>query len=150
MSGIAQVTKGGPKTFTPAEGEVITGGQVVEARDGGRIGVAGAGSVTVLGVALTDALSPEGFPGENSTDALGRPVVSAVAVPTNVAVAYGATEVKVTYAEAAKFGDKLVAAANGAVTPAAYEGGVDARAIVGTCTEPGGVASGSVGLIRLA
>lgn len=38
MSAVVQVTKTGPKTFTPAE--PILGGQVVEARAAGRIGVA--------------------------------------------------------------------------------------------------------------
>ncbi|QDF17100.1 head scaffolding protein [Gordonia phage William] len=149
MPGIVQVTQGGPKTFTPADDVVIKGGQLVEARSGGRIGVAAAGSFKVLGVALNDALAPEDFPGSDTTDALGRTVVSAVPVPTTVAVAYAGTEVKVTYAANAAFGDKLVAAANGTVTPAGTT--PDARTIVGICTEPAGVtvSTKAVGLIRL-
>lgn len=149
MSGIAQVTQGGPKTFTPADDQVIKGGQLVEATTGGRIKVAAAGSAKVLGVALTDALAPGDFPGAGSTDSLGRPVVAAVPVPTKVAVAYGATEVKVTYSANAAFGDKLVATANGTVGPAAAT--PDARTIVGVCTEPAGVtvSANAVGLIRL-
>ncbi len=57
MSGIPQVTKTGPRTYVPFQ--PIVGGQVVEARAAGRIGVAGAGSMRVLGVALTDATNPE-------------------------------------------------------------------------------------------
>ncbi|UAJ16182.1 scaffolding protein [Gordonia phage Malibo] len=148
MPGIVQVTQGGPKTFTPASGETILGGQLVEARAGSRIGVAAAGSTKVLGVALTDALAPEQFPPANTTDALGRTVVSAVPIPTVVAVAYAGTEVRVKYAAAANFGDKLIAAANGTVTPAGAT--PDARTIVGTCTEPAGVALNATGLIRLA
>ncbi|MBF6289311.1 hypothetical protein [Nocardia cyriacigeorgica] len=150
MAGIAQVTQGGPKTFTPADNEVILGGKLVEARAGGRIGIAAAGSTKVLGVALTDALAPEDFPGANGTDALGRPVISAAPVPTSVAVAYGGAEVKVTYSANAAFGDKLVATAAGTVAPAGAT--PDARTIVGVCTEPAGVvvATKDVGLMRTA
>lgn len=148
MAGIAQVTQGGPKTFTPASGSTILGGQLVEAAAAGRIVVAAAGSVKVLGAALTDAVAPEQFPGANTTDALGRPVVSAVKIPTTVAVAYSGTEVKLTYAAAANFGDRLVAAAAGKVTPAGAT--PDARTIVGICTEPAGVAANATGLTRLA
>ena len=148
MPGIVQVTQGGPKTFIPAVGEVIHGGQLVEARTGGRIGVAAAGSVKVLGVALTDALAPEDFPEANGVDTFGRTVVSAVPVPTTVAVAYSGTEVKAKYSAAAVFGDRLVAAADGTVAPAAVT--PDARMIVGVCTDPAGVAADATGLIRLA
>lgn len=150
MSGIAQVTQGGPKTFTPADNQVIKGGQVVEATAGGRIKVAAAGSAKVLGVALADAVAPEDFPSSAGTDALGRPVVSAVPIATTVAVAYAGTEVKVTYSADASFGDKLVATANGTVGPAGAT--PDARTIVGICTEPAGVdvSERAVGLIRLA
>ena len=44
--------------------------------------------------------------------------------------------------------DPLVAAANGQVTPAGAT--PDARTIVGRCTNPGGVAAGAVGLMRIA
>ncbi|WP_367582239.1 hypothetical protein [Tsukamurella tyrosinosolvens] len=148
MSGIAQFTQGGPRTFTPADNEVILGGQLVEARAGGRIGVAAAASTKVLGVALTDAVAPEDFPPANGTDALGRPVVSAVPIPTKVAVAYAGTEVKVKYSAAANFGDKLVATAAGTVAPAGAT--PDARTIVGVCTQEAGVAANATGLIRLA
>lgn len=149
MSGIAQVTQGGPKTFTPATGETILGGLLVEARANGRIGVAAASSLKVLGVALTDAIAPEQVVTDPSTDALGRPVLTAVNLPTKVAVAYAGTEVKVTYSAAASFGDKLVATANGKVGPAGAT--PDARTIVGICTEPAGVAAANtVALMRIA
>lgn len=148
MAGIVQVTQGGPKTFTPASGETIHGGQIVEARAGGRIGVAAAGSVKVVGVALTDCMAPEQFPPADTTDAFGRPVVSAVPYPTSVAVAYGATEVRVKYSAAAEFGDRLAATAGGTVAPAGED--ADPRSIVGVCTEPAGVAADAAGLIRLA
>ncbi|HEY9314628.1 hypothetical protein [Williamsia sp.] len=147
MSGIVQVTKGGPKTFTPASGETILGGQLVEGRAGGRIGVAGAASLKVLGVALTDAIAPEQVVTDPTTDSLGRPVLTAVAIPTKVAVAYAGTEVKVTYSTAAAFGDKLVATATGKVAPAGAT--PDARTIVGICTEPAGVLINTAGLMRI-
>ncbi|AXH47229.1 scaffolding protein [Gordonia phage DelRio] len=147
MAGISQVTKGGPKTFTPASGVTILGGTVVEARAAARIGPAAAGSVKVLGVALTDAIAPEQFPPANTTDALGRTVVSAVPIPTNVAVAYAGTEVRVKFAAAAQFGDRLKAGANGTAVPALETD--DARAIFAVCTDPAGVANGATGLIRI-
>lgn len=148
MSGIAQVTQGGPKTFIPADNEVIVGGRLVEARAGGRIGIAAAGSVVVLGAALHDAVAPEDFPPANGTDPLGRPVVSAVKISTTVSVAYAGAEVKLEYSAAATFGQKLVCTGSGKVGPAAAT--PDARTIVGTCTEPAGVAANATGLTRLA
>lgn len=145
MSAVLQVTKTGPRTYTPAE--AILGGQLVEARAGSRVGVAAAGSVKVLGVALTDAINPEvntGLP----TVVNGREVLNAALLPVVVPVAYSGDEAPVRYAGAAAFGDKLVAAANGQVTPAAAN--PDARTIVGTCTAPAGVAAGAVGLMRIA
>lgn len=148
MPGITQVTKTGPKTFTPADNATIVGGQLVEAVAGGRIQKAGAGSLAVLGVALGDAIAPEDLVTGATTDGAGRPVVSSAVLPTNVAVAYGGVEVPVTYAANATFGAKLIAAANGTVTPAGAA--PDARTIVGVCTEPAGVtvATNAVGLMR--
>lgn len=145
MSAVVQKTKTGPKTFTPVE--PITGGQLVEARAASRIGVAAAGSVKVLGVALTDAQSPDAIIGEPAVVA-GRPVLNAAILPPKVAVAYGGIEVPVVYVAAAAFGDRLVAAAAGKVTPAGAT--PDARTIVGTCTEPAGVTAGAAGLMRTA
>lgn len=150
MSAVAQVTKTGPKTFTPAE--AILGGQLVEARAASRIGVAGANSAKVLGVALTDATSPE-LISTAATVVNGRSVLNAALLPPNVAVAYGGDEVPVKYVAAAAFGDKLVAAATGQVTPfvnAAAGAASNAHLIVGTCTAPAGVAAGAVGLMRTA
>jgi len=147
MSGIPQITKTGPASYTPASGETIHGGVLVEARSGGRIGVAAAASVHVLGVALFDAIAPEQVNTSTTTDSLGRPVLTAVAIPTTVAVAYGGVEVKLTYSAAANFGDLLVATANGQVAPAAAT--PDVRTIVGRCTEPAGVAAAGVGRARI-
>lgn len=146
MAAIPQITQGGPKTFTPAE--VILGGQLVEARSAGRIGIAAADSVKVLGVALTDGQSPETAQGGTSVDAIGRPVINAMPIPTGVSVAYAGTETKVTYSAAATFGAKLVSTGAGKVGPAAPD--ATAAEIVGICTQPQGVAAGAVGLIRIA
>ena len=147
MAPTPQVTQGGPKTFTPASGVTILGGQVVEALAGGRIQPAGAGSAKVLGAALTDAIAPEQA-GASTTDAFGNPVIAAVAVPTTVAVAYGGAEVRVTASAAVAFGDLVIATANGRVGPA---GATPAAAtVVGRVTEPAGIAADATGLIRLA
>ncbi|NKS97490.1 hypothetical protein [Prescottella equi] len=146
MAGAAQITQGGPKSFTPTE--VILGGQLVEGRDNGRIGVAAADSERVLGVAITDGQSPDTAQSGPTTDAIGRPVVNAMPIPTVVSVAYSGTEVKVTYSAAAKFGEALVSTGDGKVGPAPAD--APAAAIVGRCTEPKGVAANGVGLIRIA
>lgn len=150
MPGVPQVTQGGPKTFVPASGAFVRGGRLVEAVAAGRIQECAAASVRVLGVALTDAIAPENVNTATTTDAQGRPVTPLYSLPTSVAVAYGGTEVPVTYSANATFGDPLVATAAGTVAPAAAT--PDARTIVGRCTEPLGVviATNPVGLARIA
>lgn len=140
MSGVAQYRKSGPRTFTP--GAAIRGGRVVEPHaTPGRIQEAAAGSFKTLGVALTDAIAPEAVVNAPVMGADGRPVTAMYSAPTTVAVADSGIEVKVTYAANASFGDRLIAAANGTVTPAGAA--PDARAIVGKCTEPLGVVVGT-------
>lgn len=151
MSAVAQVTKTGPRTYVPAVGVTILGGQVVEARAGGRVGPCADGSLVVLGVALTDAIAPEDL---TTTPVAGT--LNAAGLPTNTAVAYGGDEVPVTFNEAAAFGAKLAAAANGRVrlfraTDPDGTGALIAdvaSALIGTCTTPAGVAAGAVGLMR--
>lgn len=146
MPAIPQVTRTGPRTYVPASGVSVLAGQVVEARAGGRIGPAAAGSLVVLGVALQDAIAPEDLV-TTATTVAQRSVLNTAVLPQNVAVAYGNVETLVTYAAAATFGQLLVAAANGQVTPAGAA--PDARTIIGRCTAPAGVGAGAVGLIRL-
>lgn len=131
MSAIAQTRKTGPKSYPVAE--AVTGGQLVEGRADSEVGVAAAGSVKVLGVALNDAVATL------VTDPVGG-VLDTAPTLTRTSVAKG-VEVPVTYAAAAAFGDKLIAAANGQVTPAGAA--PDARTIVGECTELAGVAAGA-------
>lgn len=146
MAAIPQVRKTGPKSYPAAE--AITGGQIVEGRAGSVAGVAGDGSVRVLGVALNDA-DPNLV---TSPDANG--VLNTSPKDTRVNVANG-VEVPVTYDVAAAFGETLVAAANGRVRPwyatdpdgaGALVADTDYRRVIGRCTEPAGVAAGAVGL----
>lgn len=148
MPAIREVTKTGPRTYVPAVGAPVTAGQLVEARAAGRIGPAAAGSFVALGVALTDAYAPEDISLASST-INGKTVVNAFVPAANCAVSYAGTEVTVTYAAAASFGQLLVAAANGQVTPAGAT--PDARTIVGRCTAPNGISgAGVAGLMRTA
>lgn len=141
MSAIPMVTKQGPKTFSVVE--TVRGGQVVEARTGGKIGVAATDSTSVLGVSIGDATPPAN---NDTTDAFGNPVISAVSVPEHTAVAYGGIEVKCVFAAAAGFGEAVVSAGDGKVKPA---GEAPTGRIVGYVTEPAGVsAADKSGLVR--
>jgi len=149
MPAIPQVTKQAARTYVPAVGQLIVGGQVVEGTSGGRIQKAGAASTRWLGVAVTDARAPEdvntALASPGTVD--GRPLVNFAPFPANVTVVSSGTEVPVVYAAAANFGDALICAANGQVTPAGAT--PDARQIIGKCTAPNGVGIGAVGLMRI-
>jgi hypothetical protein len=69
----------------------------------------------------------------------GQPQIDISVLADYTAVYYGGWEVYVWYtnAAAANQGVKLIAAANGTVTPAGAT--PDARTVVGVCTHPGGV-----------
>lgn len=142
MTSIQPRFTNGPRTYIA--GEALTGGQLVEARAGGVVGVAGAGSLKVLGVQQKDTA-----PG--AAVGVGRTVDGSNTLDTTLKPSEGAVIndgfVPVTYAAAAAFGDRLVAAANGQVTPAGAT--PDARSIVGWCAELEGVALGEVGLTRI-
>lgn len=146
MSGVAIVFKEGPLTYTPADNSTIKGGDLVAAGTAGRVVVAGAAAVNVLGVALNDAIAPE----DVTSTASGTPLtLAAVPANTKVAVAYGGMVVDgVTYTADCAEGVALVAAANGDVSPAGAT--PDARTIVGWCAEPGGVvvATKATGRVR--
>ena len=150
MSGTVQVTKTGPRTYSPASGQVVRGGRGVKFVAGGRIQEWGTGDMLNAGVALTDAIAPEDVNTQAATDSFGRPVVNTVVLPRTVAVAYGGDEVPVYYTANASQGQLLVAGPAGAFTPVSAD--VDPRLIVGRCTQPGGVvfATNPRGLARLA
>ena len=121
--------------------EQVTGGQLVEARAAGKVGVAGAGSLVVLGVAQQDALPAS--TNQDTTDAFGETVVNLNIIGSRVDVDRG-KYYTLKYAANASFGQKVIAAALGQVTPAGAT--PDARTIVGVCWEPAGVVSGALGL----
>jgi hypothetical protein len=132
MPGVVPKFVGGPITYKVKA--TVHGGRLVEAAaadaDGGVVQEAGAGSVLVLGVATKDArkaVSP------TSTDTFGNPITDVTQVTDEVAVGKGGVY-PVTYAANASFGQKLIAAANGTVTPAGAT--PDARTVIGECREP--------------
>lgn len=144
------IPKFGPGPVTYDVAEAIKGGQVVEARAGGKIGVAAAGSTTVLGVASRDAApthtpystNPQGFP---NTDTSTGQVTPYVAV-------HEEGHLPVTFAGAVGFGKAVKAAANGQV--ALWVSGTDAAdLIIGTNrtrTATGITGAGQSGFIKLA
>lgn len=102
-----------------------------------RMRVAQAGSKTVYGVAADNADPRATDPATGP--AIYRPTVACIRVPM---------ETKAKYAANATLGQLLVAAATGQVTP--YTAGTSTHdQIVGRCTQPEGVTSGSYGRIRL-
>lgn len=141
MAGVIPRYTDGPVTCTV--GEPVAGGLMVEARAGGVVGVAAAGSLVALGVATTDATPPADAV---STDAFGNTLVNTAGVSQYTAVA-SEGYYPVTFAAAATFGQALVCAANGQVTPAAAA--ADPRTIIGKCWEPNGVTAGAVGLAKI-
>jgi hypothetical protein len=133
MPGIPQVRRFGDLSL-PA-GEAIAGGQLVAGDNSSGADhavVAGAGSAVVLGVARFDCAPPSDPPAG---------VVVAVPAADRCTVTTG--EVPVTYAAAAAVGQKLVAAADGQVTPYDSASGNTADEIVGYCTAS--TAAGAVG-----
>jgi hypothetical protein len=134
MSGVNPVLWTGPDTV--AVNVAVTGGQLVMPDSTtGKVKPATLSALTVLGVALEDGQPTSAQTSTNFSTA--RP---------DIAVAYGGTDVRVTYAANAAYGVKLMAAASGQVTP--YVAGTTDM-VVGICTEPAGVTSGNVGRMRL-
>lgn len=139
-----QVRKTGPRTYNA--GATIRRGQVVVGTDNSNVVPSTGASTRVLGIAVTDAVASNAA---GSTAPNGQPIVNMAPLPTIVSVADCGIEVDgVTFLAAAKFGDPLVGAANGQVTPAAA--GADGATVVGRCTQPGGVAAGQTGRVRTA
>lgn len=145
MSAIVMVKKTGPATYVPADDAVVLGGQlVVPSGTAGRIAVAGANAVTVLGIAVTDGKAPEDI---TTTPQSG--VLDAAQLAAYVTVAYGGIEVDgVKYAANATFGQKLKSAANGAVTPFVSGTDTDPALVIGICSQLGGVLANATGLVR--
>jgi hypothetical protein len=141
MTAVAPRYAKGPVTFTSLA--AITGGMLVDAAAGG-VQPCAAGSVVCVGVATSDSLPTST---SQTPTVPGAPVaVNLAPYPPYVAVAVEGVW-PLTYAAAATFGQRLITAANGQVTPASSA--ADPRTIVGVCFEPAGVASGGVGATLL-
>lgn len=126
----------------PATYEVnvaVTAGQLVMPdATTGKVKPATAAATTVLGVAR-DSGAPTGS-GTSTDFGTLRPEIAVYSAPH---------EVRVTFAADCAFGVKVVAAANGQVTPVGVAAATDATQVVGYCTEPAGVLAGAVGRIKL-
>lgn len=131
----------GPQTATAVE--AIARGQVIEGRDGGiptggswgPVGVAVAGSDRVVGVALKRA-APSG-----TYDYGGQPldVADIVGAPPEVSFAVAPQTVAVTFAAPASYGQRVMAAAAGKVTPyVAAAGANEVQTVTITGTPTGG------------
>ena len=114
-------------------------------RAAGRIGVADAGSVKTLGIALREG-NDGGFVSTSTLGSGGRQGSIGVSSPESVPVACGGIRTSARFASGAAFGDRLKAAAQGAVTPMAA--GDDFRLCVGKCVDPHGVSAGTLGLVE--
>lgn len=145
MGGIIPKFESGPVTYEV--NAVVRGGRLVEP-DGvtAKVKHATAASTKVLGVATTDALPTSAAP---TTDQFGNQVITMEPIDKFTAVGGNGRIYPVEYAANAAFGDWLIAAADGKVTPAGAA--PDARTIVGQCREPGGVvvATKAVGLAKV-
>lgn len=146
MPGVIPRYDSGPVTFEVVE--AIAGGKLVEARTGGKVGVAAAASIKCLGVATKDATP---VASQESTDAFGNAVLNTGHVTEFVAVQGNGATFNVTYAADCAFGVLLKCAANGAVTPWVSGTDTNAALIVGRCTEPAGVvvATKATGLAQI-
>lgn len=137
MAAIQEKFVDGPVTCDVVE--AVVGGQLVEARAAAHnavqrpVGVAAAASAVVIGVAKIDAQPDD-------TVLSGIPVYPLPKATTVIVEG----DVPVTYAANATYGAKLQAAANGQVTPQ-----TGTNAVVGYCSQVGGVLSGAVGRMRI-
>lgn len=137
MAGIIPKFSGhGPYTWPVLTG-TVAGGQLVipDGAQAGGVVPAGAGAKNCLGVSLTDG-AVAGT--DSATDAAARPAYVSVE---------GDCVIKVTFAAAATFGQKLKTAANGQVTPW-VDGTDDPAMVVGYCFDTT-VANGAVGFAHI-
>jgi hypothetical protein len=140
MTGVTPTHKSGPDSYQVSA--TVYGGSLVIADDSSAttVSTAGAGAISVLGVAGNDA-SPVVSQAGN-LNSYNAPIVDASFLDDYTAVHHGC-DISVTYAAAATFGQLLKAAATGQVTPWVSGTDTNPATIVGRCTQPGGVAAGS-------
>lgn len=116
--------EGGPKTYVA--NSAVTGGTLVQLRSDGKIEVAPAGSVAVVGVAQKDA-APRTEPVTTSGGAFD------ITAPSGTTAVFNHGEFVLKYAANCNPGQTLKAGALGTVTP--WVSGTDAAdLIVGRCT----------------
>jgi hypothetical protein len=145
----------GPPTYEALTN--IVGGQLVVPQAGATsdpslagIQPAGDAAVNCLGVAAQDcitvanraALETGGVTGYG-----GGWNVTDVSVPGATTAVYEETEGYLTYSAACAHGAKLACAANGAVRP--WVSGDGAAALIGHCSQPGGVSAAGVALGKI-
>lgn len=153
MPGIRPVfEKGSPLTFgatTVANGGNMKAGIMVEP-DGttGKIKPATAGTVKCLGVLVTNTAASN-YGVTDGADAWDNPVIdNSHQYPVQAAVAAsGVWKLKVTGAVA--FGQRVKCGANGSIVPDSAGGAATLGQLIGQCVEPGGIADGARGRIRL-
>lgn len=132
VGGAVEAFPTGAPTITMTVSAAVTAGRLVEVTGNRTVGLAGAASLKVIGVAL------------EGSDFVGTP--DKIAVKTG-----GAFRLRATGAIAA--GDQVIAAANGTVSTLAAAGGAtaadinNARAVVGVALEA--IAGGQDGLVLL-
>lgn len=150
MSGALPHSKQGPDNFQVSA--LVLGGQLVvpDASPATTVSVAGAGAVNVLGVAGNDASPQVSQAAFTDPNAGGQPLIDISVLPDYTAVHRLPTDIHVTYAATATFGQLLKAAAAGQVTPWVSGTDTNAALIVGKCTQPGGVvAAPAIGRMRV-
>jgi len=154
MAGSLPVFKQGPATY-PVSGLVL-GGQLVQptGSNATTVQVAATGQqVNVLGVAASDAnnTNPEGtpsgipavgWPGDGSSTTQDQ-LLETSALRIEVAV-YNNVDIMVNYDGAVNFGALLQSSATVAGAVGLWSGS-NPQAIVGRCTQPGGVATAGTG-----
>jgi hypothetical protein len=133
VGGVVEAFPSGAPKITMSAGAAITAGRLVEITGNRVVGMAGADSVKVCGVAL------------EGSDGVGAPSADKIAVASG-----GVFLLTATGAIAA--GDKLVAGANGTVSTVAaaaatLQSMIDTRAIVGIALEA--IANGQTGRVLL-
>lgn len=125
----------GPDTVEVSVAVAAGQGLEPDGANPGKVKPWAAGSKRCLGVARTQA-APDGSNAMNNF----------APVPRTTAVQY-IGDVRVVYAAAAAWGQPLMAAANGQVTPA--PDATPWEQVIGRCSEPAGVTSGATGRARL-
>jgi hypothetical protein len=154
MPGIRPVfEKGSPLTFAAtsvANGGNMRAGILVEP-DGttGKIKPAVAGSTRVLGLLLTNTVADNYGGPAAAQDAWGNDLIDNSHQYPNTAAVASSGVWDLVVASAVAFGQHVKAGADGTIVADDNGGAATFGQIVGQCVEPGGIANGAKGRIRL-